>query len=64
MICSSLPCRLKQNGPTPLIGIRMNPDVYHRAKVAAVMDKKLVGKWVKEAIREKLDRRKKGQDDD
>ncbi len=34
--------------------IRMNEDVYYQARVAAVTSRKSVGKWLEEAILEKL----------
>ena len=34
--------------------IRMSPDVYYRAKVAAVISEKSLGQWVEEAIVDKL----------
>ena len=36
--------------------IRMNEEVYHRARVAAVTSRKSLGQWLEEAIAEKLDR--------
>lgn len=36
--------------------IRMNEDVYHEARVAAVTSRKSLAEWLEEAIREKLDR--------
>ncbi len=36
--------------------IRMREDVYHQAKVAAVISQKSLGQWIEEAILEKVDR--------
>ena len=36
--------------------IRMRADVYHRARVAAVVAQKSLGQWVEEAIVEKVER--------
>jgi hypothetical protein len=36
--------------------IRMDEDVYHRARVAAVVSRKSLGRWVEEAVLEKLKR--------
>ena len=45
-------------GVTPNLSIRMNPDVLHEAKVAAVTRKKTLGQWLEEAIAEKIEREK------
>lgn len=39
----------------PAKTIRMNEEVYHEARVAAVMDRKPVGQWIEEAIMEKVE---------
>ena len=36
--------------------IRMNEDLYHQARVAAVVARKSLGQWLEEAIYEKLSR--------
>ncbi len=36
--------------------IRMDEEVYHRARVAAVVSRKSLGRWVEEAVLEKLRR--------
>jgi len=36
--------------------IRMKQDVYHQARVAAVISRKSLAEWLEEAIWEKLDR--------
>jgi len=45
-------------GITPHLSIRMNPDVLHQAKIAAVIQKKTLGQWLEEAIAEKIEREK------
>ncbi len=36
--------------------IRMREDIYHQAKVAAVVSRKSVGQWIEEAVAEKVHR--------
>ena len=36
--------------------IRMREDIYHQAKVAAVVSRKSVGQWIEEAVTEKVRR--------
>jgi hypothetical protein len=36
--------------------IRLDDRIYHQARVAAVTDRKNMGEWMEEAIREKLRR--------
>ncbi len=36
--------------------IRMREDIYHQAKVAAVVSRKSVGPWIEEAVAEKVRR--------
>ena len=38
------------------MSIRINPNVLHQAKIAAVTAKKTLGEWLEEAIKEKIDR--------
>ena len=45
-----------QSKSKPNVSIRMNPDILHQAKVAAVYAKKTLGQWLEEAIVEKLRR--------
>jgi len=47
-----------RTGRYPAISIRLNPDVYHKAKIAAVTRKLTMGKWLEEAINEKVEREK------
>jgi len=43
----------------PAVGVRVDPDILHRARVRAVMQKKTLGRWLEEAIIEKLEREEK-----
>jgi predicted HicB family RNase H-like nuclease len=43
-------------GIRPNLSIRMNPEVLHKARVAAVTQKKTLGQWLEEAIMEKIER--------
>ena len=47
-------------GIKPNLSIRMNPDVLHLARIAAVTKKKTLGQWLEEAIAAKIEREKKG----
>ena len=48
-------------GITPNISIRINPDAYQVARIAAVTDRKTLGQWLEEAIREKVEREAKNE---
>ncbi len=45
--------------PTPTTSIRIDPDSIYLARVAAVTARKPLGKWLAEAIREKIARETK-----
>ena len=47
---------MKESRRKPSLSIRMNPEALHQAKVAAVTAKKTLGKWLEEAIQEKIER--------
>ena len=47
-----------KTGITPNTSIRVDPDILHKARVAAVIQKKTMGRWLEEAIEEKLERDK------
>ena len=47
---------MKVSKRKPNISIRMNPEVLHQAKVAAVSSNKTLGDWLEEAIHEKIER--------
>jgi len=42
----------------PTTSIRANPEILHKARIAAVTQKKTLGHWLEEAIAEKIDREK------
>ena len=50
---------MKQSKRKPTTSIRVNLDILHQARVAAVMQKKTLGRWLEEAIMEKVDREQK-----
>jgi len=43
----------------PAVGVRVDPEILHKARVRAVMQRKTLGRWLEEAIVEKLEREKK-----
>ena len=43
----------------PAVGVRVDPEILHKARVRAVMQKKTLGRWLEEAINEKLEREEK-----
>jgi len=47
---------MKESKRKPNQSIRINPDVLHQARVAAVTSKKTLGEWLEDAIMEKLGR--------
>jgi predicted HicB family RNase H-like nuclease len=42
----------------PTTSIRVDPEVLQQARIAAVTSKKTLGKWLEEAIMEKVEREK------
>ena len=42
--------------------IRIDPDVLHKARIAAVTERKTLGQWLEEAILAQIERRKGEQD--
>jgi len=50
---------MKQSKRKPTTSIRVNLDILHQARVAAVMQKRTLGQWLEEAIIEKISREKK-----
>jgi len=54
-----------RTGRKPTTSIRVDLDILHQARVAAVTRKKTMGQWLEEAILEKIEReqrlRKEGQ---
>jgi len=45
---------MKEKHRWPTTSIRVNPEVLHQARVAAVMQRKTLGQWLAEAITEKI----------
>ena len=45
-----------RTGMKPNTSIRVDPDILHQARVAAVIQRKTMGKWLEEAILEKIER--------
>ena len=49
---------MKEKHRWPTTSIRINPEVLHQARIAAVTDKKTLGQWLEEAVVEKIKREK------
>ena len=49
---------VKGEGIKPNTSIRIDPDVLHQARVAAVTVRQTLGQWLEEAILEKIEREK------
>ena len=47
---------MKESKSKPNVSIRIDPEVLHQARVAAVTAKMTLGTWLEAAIREKLER--------
>ncbi len=45
-----------RTGIKPNTSIRIDLDILHQARVAAVIQKKTLGQWLEEAIMEKIER--------
>ncbi len=50
---------MKKKRSKPAVGVRVDPDILHRARVRAVMQKKTLGRWLEEAIINKLESEEK-----
>ena len=50
-----------RTGITPNTSIRIDPDVLHQARIAAVTQKKTLGRWLEEAILDKLKKMEKAK---
>jgi len=48
-----------RTGIRPNTTIRVWPDILHQGRVAAVIQKKTLGRWLEEAILEKIEREQK-----
>ena len=49
-------------GPKKLIAVRIDPEAWHKARIASVTAQKPVGDWLAEAINEKIEREKANDD--
>ena len=49
---------MKKSKAKPTTSIRINPEILQQARIAAVTSKKTLGKWLEEAIVEKIEREK------
>ena len=47
---------MRESKRKPNTSIRMDPEILHQARVAAVTQKKTLGRWLEEAIVEKIER--------
>jgi predicted HicB family RNase H-like nuclease len=47
---------MRESKQKPNVSIRIDPEVLHQARVAAVTEKKTLGEWLEEAIKEKIER--------
>ena len=52
-----------KTGRKPNSSVRVDLDVLHQARVAAVTQRKPIGQWLEEAILEKVEREKLGGGD-
>ena len=52
-----------KTGRKPNSSVRVDLDVFHQARVAAVTQRKTLGQWLEEAILEKVEREKLGGGD-
>ena len=48
-----------KTGVKPNTSVRVDLDILHKARVAAVIQKKTLGRWLGEAIFEKIEREQK-----
>jgi len=48
----------------PTHSIRINPEAVHKARVAALTERKALGEWLEEAIKEKIERRDRESKED
>ena len=50
---------MRRKEPKPAVGVRVDPEILHKARVRAVIQKKTLGRWLEEAIIEKLESEEK-----
>ncbi len=60
MCYTSYTIAMKESKAKPTTSVRVDPEVLHQARVASVTSKKTLGKWLEEAITEKIEREKLG----
>jgi predicted HicB family RNase H-like nuclease len=48
---------VKESRAKPTTSVRVDPQVLHQARIAAVTSKKTLGQWLEEAIQEKIARK-------
>lgn len=53
---------MRRSGIKPNTSIRIDPDVLHQARVAAVTARQTLGQWLERAILEKIEREKGDSD--
>lgn len=52
---------MKEKHRWPTTSIRINPDILHQARIAAVTERKTLGLWFEEAILQKIERHAAGE---
>ncbi|MFC1940510.1 hypothetical protein ACFLXO_07520 [Chloroflexota bacterium] len=50
---------MKETKSKPNVSIRIDKDILHKARVAAVTNKKTLGKWLEEAIKGQITKEKR-----
>ena len=58
MCYTSYNIAMKESKAKPTTSVRVDPEILHQARVSAVTSKKTLGKWLEEAILEKIEREK------
>lgn len=52
-----------QNEARKLIALRIRPSIHRQARIAAVTEDRTLGRWLEEAIQEKIDRDRQPEDE-
>lgn len=60
-LCTIIYTMMDEEKRTP-VGIRINRELLHQARIAAVTSKKTLGRWLEEAIQQKIEREGKGNE--
>jgi predicted HicB family RNase H-like nuclease len=55
---------MKEKHRWPTTTIRINPDILHQARIAAVTERKTLGQWLEEAILQKIEKVRSGRRED